>query len=426
MMYNELAEQSVIKAIISDGKKDLIQQLRPQDFYFPQHQKIMAAVMALYDEKKPVDAVTVDDTLTDSDAKQALIDITFSSHYPTWESKSHVQIIKDCAMRRSLYNLLDNSQHDLTAQGIETAQVLEGLRQGLRNINSASPGKWLSMRDVMQTTYNEIGERQKNHERPMPFGIKKLDAMTGGLHRGELTVIAARPAVGKSAFALQIALQCAAAGYKVAVISREMTAAQYGSRILQGSIDKPLRTAQLEQTEWERLSIMANDYSRKSISFLFSVRYIEDLAAAIQREMEKDGIDVVLIDYLQLMQTKQRFQQDYQRIGYISKSLKDIAVDCNIAVVALAQLKRAEKNAMPTMNDLRGSGDIEQDADNIVLLHRPSSVNDKCVRYKDFYNGLAESKYTIITVEKQRQGNTGRITAVFNPQKAIFTGIEHE
>ncbi len=424
MFYNELAEQAIIKAIISDNKTSLISEILPEDFYFPDHQKIMKAVCSLNDDHKAIDLVTVDDALHDNNTKNLLVDIA-TGHYDAWATKSHVNIIKDCAVRRSLYNLLDKQQHELAEHDTDTALVLDTLQQSLRNMNKSANEDWQSMRQVMAAAYKALGERQNASVKPMPFGIPGLDSLTGGLFPGELTLIAARPAVGKSAFGLQVALKAANAGYKVGIISREMTAQQYGTRILQSGVNKALRTATLDQSDWERLGTLANEYSRKNISFLFNVQYIEDLKAAVQREADKDGIDLLIVDYVQLMQSKMKFQQDYQRIGHVSKALKDLSVDLNIAVVGLAQVGRSADGEMPTMGELRGSGDLEQDADSIIILHCPADVTDKYVKYKDLYNSLTESRYIIINVAKQRQGETGLVTAVFNPQRALFSGIEH-
>ena len=147
----------------------------------------------------------------------------------------------------------------------------------------------------------------------------------------------------------------------------------------------------------------------------------------VQKKVDSNELDMLVVDYVQLMQTRRRFDKDYLRIGYVSKMLKDMSTEFNICIVGLAQVGRAAEGTMPTMAELRGSGDIEQDADNIVFLHRPETADDQYVRKEDksLFNTMKnlDQQYIVIKVAKQRQGETGMTPVIFNPQKMRFSTI---
>lgn len=420
--YNEQAEQAIIQAVVQDKKLDILQQLRPEDFYFQDHQRIMEAISKLYDEHEPIDLVTVDAALKDTAAKKTLVDLA-TGFRETWAVDKHVAILKECAARRKMASVLDKYRAGLEDQDLDV--ILDGVRQDLRDMTGAKH-EWMSMKDVMLETVNTIAERQNNTANPLPFGIVKIDDATAGLHRGEFTIIGARPSVGKSAFGVQIALAVANNGYKVGVCSREMTAPQYGMRMLQGAVTKKsLRTDHLDQDEWERLNERANQYSRKNIRFSFNTKYVEDLRTEVNKLKDTTGIDLLIVDYVQLLKTRRKFEQDYQRIAFISKTLKDMTVDLDIPIIGLAQVGRSADGDMPTMAELRGSGDLEQDADNIIFLHRPTSRDDDYVQYKDRFDRMqgTEYKYIVVNIAKQRQGKTGYEGTAFNPTTMKFTGL---
>jgi replicative DNA helicase len=257
-----------------------------------------------------------------------------------------------------------------------------------------------------------------------------LDKITSGFHRGELSIIGARPAVGKSALGMHIALATAAQGYRVGVVSREMTDVQYGARILGSRAEiEPgkMRTGQLDPYDWTQLSEAMQHYSDMSVSFMFSARDIEDLRMEVQRKIDGEGLDMLVIDYLQLLQTRRRFEKDYLRVGYISKAIKDMTTDFNIPIIALAQVGRSSARTMPNLSELRGSGDIEQDADNVIFMHRPEDASDDSILSGD--GGMiaaleAENKqYIVLEIAKQRQGQTGRTAVVFDPARMKYTSI---
>ena len=163
---------------------------------------------------------------------------------------------------------------------------------------------------------------------------------------------------------------------------------------------------------------------------MFSTRFIEDLRMEVQNKVDRGKLDLLVVDYLQLLQSKQRFEKDYQRIAYVSKMLKDMTTDLNIAIIALAQVGRSSDGSMPTLSELRGSGDIEQDADNVIFMHKPESSNDRFVHpdHRGVPEALAQKgmNYIALNVAKQRQGETGTIAVVFHPARMQFTEFTAE
>lgn len=436
--YNEVAEKSLLQTLITrpDEQKN-IGQLVSKDFYPAQHQKIFSAMQKLYTEKKECDLATVSSALREmyGDEEQTLTGvlteiITNYAYMDTWAIKSHIEIIKACSLRRQMMAILDGAKTELQDEENETAAVLDKTRQLLRDI-VITRHAWKTMGDVLMETYNELEKRSRGEVVSMTSGISDLELLTTGFHKGELTIIGARPAVGKSALGAHIALASAKQGYKVGILSREMSSVQYGTRIISTGVDmdsRKLRTGEIDPDDWTKITETMALYSNMNVSFMFTTRFIEELRMEVQKKVDAGELDMLVVDYVQLMQSQQRFEKDYLRIAYVSKMLKDMTTDFNIAIVGLAQVGRAADNDMPTLAELRGSGDIEQDADNVIFMHRPADVSDKYVRPEDrtLFQSLkdTDSQYIAIKVAKQRQGETGTISVIFRPKRMRFTKID--
>ena len=432
--YNLDAERSILAAMMKKGVAEKnINQLTPEDFYQEEHQKLYTAMQALYILKRPIDLPLMDEMLTrqngSAELMMNLIEITQASSFNAeFALNEHIRIVKECSKRRALFKILDENRNMLKNPSCEYAAVLADSRAKLRKLDMEPRGRVESLQTVLLNAYTDLEERAAGYRKGMPSGVEVLDRHTAGFHKGEMTIIGARPAVGKSALACQIAIGAAQNGHKICVLSREMTDIQYGVRILARGTqvsNMRMRTGELTDKDWEQLTESAAIYGNHNIKFLFDVKHIEDLQAEIQALKESEGLDMLIVDYIQLLQSKQRFEKDYQRIGYISKALKDMSTELNIAVIALAQVGRSSDGSMPTLSELRGSGDLEQDADNVIFLHRPEDPSDKWLRDRDkgIFDALVAMKYQllIINVAKQRQGETGALTCIFNPASMTFT-----
>lgn len=436
--YDETAEKSLIQAFITKpAEQKNIAQLVCTDFYPSQHQHIFAALQSMYASKKDIDLGTIPSVLREMYGEEEtplmnlLVEIVTNFAYAdTWAIKSHIEIVKACAMRRRMVQILDGAKDELQDESNETAAVLDKTRQLLRDM-VVTRHVWKGISDVLMETFTDLEKRSKGEVISMPSGISDLELITTGFHKGELTIIGARPAVGKSALGAHIALASAKRGFKVGIVSREMSSVQYGTRIISNGTDmdnKKLRTGEIDSEDWTKIAQTMALYSHLNISFMFSTRYIEDLRMEVQKKVDSGELDLLVVDYVQLMQSKQKFDKDYLRIAYVSKMLKDMTTDLNIAIIGLAQVGRAADSEMPTLAELRGSGDLEQDADNVIFMHRPADVSDKYVRPDDktLFQALRESQsqYIAIKVAKQRQGEIGSVSVVFDPKRMRFTKIE--
>ena len=434
--YNLEAERAIIAAGMKrSGNWKKLQALTAEDFYDAAHQRIFRAEQALLSAGKPADMATMPAALAkygNADADMlVLMEIARNSFGAEFGIDENVRILKDLHLRRTLHAELENAIDALGDAANETEAILERTRQRMRDM-VATGHEWQNISSVMLNTFKALERRAKGEDKGMPYGIQMLDKHMAGLHRGELTVIGARPAVGKSALGAYIAISAAAAGYRVGICSREMTDVQYGVRLLANRthVDPMrLRTGEIRDADWEDITEALEHFGSQPIDFLFTTRNVEDLRMEVQKRVDTDGLDVLVVDYMQLLQTRERFEKDYLRVGYVSKTLKDMTVDFNIAVVALAQVGRSSDGDMPTLAELRGSGDIEQDADNVIFMHRPKP-DEKYVdpSDRDLIRGLEMQKmrYIALDIAKQRQGETMTTSVIFDPARMRFTGIARE
>lgn len=434
--YNLEAERAILASGMKRGgnwKK--LQALTAEDFYDAAHQRIFRAEQALLSAGKPADMATMPAALAkygNADADMlVLMEIARNSFGAEFGIDENVRILKDLHLRRTLHAELENAMDALGDAANETDAILERTRQRLRDM-VATGHEWQNISSVMLNTFQALERRAKGEDKGMPYGIQMLDKHMAGLHRGELTVIGARPAVGKSALGAYIAISAAAAGYRVGICSREMTDVQYGVRLLANrtQVDPMrMRTGEIRDADWEDITEALEHFGQQPIDFLFTTRNVEDLRMEVQKRVDSEGLDVLVVDYMQLLQTRERFEKDYLRVGYVSKTLKDMTVDYNIAVVALAQVGRSSDGDMPTLAELRGSGDIEQDADNVIFMHRPKP-DEKYVdpSDRDLIRGLEMQKmrYIALDIAKHRQGETMTTSVIFDPARMRFTGIARE
>lgn len=428
--YNHIAERIVIAAMSTD-REDAVRisaQLNDNSFHDINCKQLFKAIKKALTDSGIVDKATLAQ-IVDNRLMSEHFSIMQEYRLETWTAKKQVQTLKALEMRRDMYKTLLDAKKKLEDEDEVTEAVLESTRQSLRDL-VCTGHTWHNMQDVLLSSFEAIERRSKGEDKPVPSGIDSLDRTITGFHRGELTVIGARPAVGKSALGMYIALSAAKHGHKVGLCSLEMTKEQYGMRILSGGADVDnykLRTGKLDPADWVQLSESMEMHGSLDVSFMFSARMVEDLRMEVQNAVDTGGMDLLVIDYMQLLRSRQRFDKDFERIGYVSKQLKYMTVDFNIPVIALAQVGRSAVGGMPTLAELRGSGEIEQDADNVLFLHRPADDTDKMIHpeHRQLYHILEEQgkQYIVIDVAKQRQGQTGTTSVVFDPSRMQYTSI---
>lgn len=438
--YNLRAERAIIAALSKKGVAEkYISRLTPDDFYDADNASLFKAMQRVFAEKRSIDFVLLATELTklygDDSLMSVFFEITKGHMIAEFMIDEHIELVRAASVRREVRKSLDRLGKQLDDPDVDVSTIVSCIQTKMRDFVEVKEES-STLQNVLISAFNELEDRSLGLKTGMPSGLPVLDAKTAGFHKGEMTIIGARPAVGKSALAGQIALSVAMKGNKVAVCSREMTDVQYGIRMLAKGTkvsNMSMRTGKLSDSEWAELSDSMLLYSSCDIRFMFTTKYVEDLKAAAEAMKERDGLDMLIVDYIQLLQTKQRFDKDYQRIGYISKTLKDLSTELNISVIALAQVGRSTEGSMPTLSELRGSGDLEQDADNVIFLHRPEDVNDRWVKpsERDAFNAIQSMKcqYIVLNIAKQRQGETCALSCMFNPAAMSFEpvkGAKHE
>lgn len=435
---SEMAEQAILARMLTYSKEAELHasELSEHDFTVPVYGKLFRAIQAVVAQQMGVDFVTVDTALhglypqEHGALSDTMVTVTEVMSLTGHRIDDYISIVKDLSTRR---RSISSFEGILTSLKDPTRDINEVLEQARTESSEIQRGrhKWQSLQDVLINTYDYLIKRQQGKIKAVTTGIDNIDNLIGGFFGGELTVIGARPAVGKSAFGANIAMAAARKGQRVAIVSREMTDIQYGSRIMarQGDVDgMKLRKGDINPDDWTHIATAMNDTAALPIEFMFTARTVEDIVAEATRKAQRGELDMLIVDYLQLMETRKQFQQEHLRVGYISTTLKHLATDCNIPVIALAQVNRDSDGQMPTLRSLKASGDIEQDADGVIFLHRPSSTNDPYVdpRDKEYFEGYEAMglSYLCIYVAKQRQGATGKACVIFDPAHMRYMEID--
>lgn len=438
--YSEEAERSILGNIVFkyDEHGHYASEIAEEDLFNPMHKVIFRAIKKAKAEGLAIDLVTVGGMLDKIDpinagALSSELVACAQSYSISYHAESYYKVVKELSVRRRAISLIDDIQTQLRDPQQDINGIMDKLRTNVGDM-LVSKHNWVSIQDVMIATFDWLERRVKGELTSITTGIPNVDAVIGGFFGGEMTIIGARPGVGKSVFGMNVAMAAARHGYHVAICSREMTDIQYGQRILsyEGRIDgMKLRKADIKDEDWSVLAAALATAAQNPVDFLFTVRSVEDLRAEVQRKIARDKLDMLVVDYLQLMGTEQKFKEDRLRVGQISRALKEIAVDFNIPVIALAQVKRYAGGArakMPTLEDLKDSGSLEQDADGVIFLHNPYDAEDEYVdpRDKEFFDRYAELGYTYLClgIAKQRQGSTGKACVLFDKKTMRYLAID--
>lgn len=426
-------EKSLLGAIIYNQNvlSGLIDAVSPQDFYKKEHQEIFGTIIEMYEKHLPIDVVTLTETL---ESKKLLKEVGGASSIAalpagasnSYHALAYAKIIRDKAILRRL--IMAGSE--ISAKGYEEDRELEAVldeaEQKLFGVTQkAIRQQFEGLKEILARSFDRIDElhRDKGKTRGVPTGFTDLDTLLSGLQQSDLVILAARPSMGKTAFALNIAQNVALKyGKSVGVFSLEMSKDQLTDRLISGeaSVDSwKLRTGNLANSDFERLTVAMGKLAEAKI-------FIDDDAGATVLELRskarrlksEHGLDLIVIDYLQLIHG--RANSDGNRvneISEISRGLKSLAKELEVPVIALSQLSRAVEqrpNKIPMLSDLRESGSIEQDADVVIFLYR-----------EEYYNPDTPDKgLTKILVRKHRNGPVGEVDLMFVPEQTKFRSID--
>ena len=446
--YSEEAEKALIGAVIANGTMlHKVGFISDRDFWNDNYRRIFIACNTILMQKQQITMSLLDDVLSKSyertQAQGALMAAIAAREdfLTTANVVRDAQTIREASLKRNLKEIGERMVNGASDTESDIAQILEDARSQLRKIATPNEGGRLIVEDMLEA-YEYLEKLSKGEIQSLKTGIKPLDEETGGLFGGELTVIGARPAVGKSALGFQIAASCAKQGKHVWFVSLEMSGRQIALRKMANDSmvnGMKMRTADFTPDDWVLMWSAIEKNTETRIHVETGIRYVEDLRMKVQSQYDKGECDVLVVDYLQLLNVKRKYAGDTERVGAVSRALKQITIEFGIPVVALAQVNRKSAggssgrgesltaNRRPTMNELRSSGEIEQDADTVILLHVPEEDNDETV--KEEHRGMVKSlsnagaKYMVAIIEKQRQGQTGRVRFIFEPKYMRFREI---
>jgi replicative DNA helicase len=431
------AEEAILGGILLDPDAigRVMEILRPEAFYISAHQEIYRAAIALQSQGKPTDLMSVTAWLHDhgvldkvgGQGRMAqLVDRTISAV----NIDQYAQLVMDKYLRRKLIQVGSEVAHlgYETATPLET--VLDQAEQRIFNITQARPNQSLvSTADILTFAFSDIEQRHLGLVMPgISCGFYDLDAMTQGFQRSDLIIVAGRPAMGKTSFCLNIARNiCAYHKLPIAIFSLEMSKDQLIYRLLSSEVNLGkgagiesgrLRAGRIHQNEWESLGHAISALSQLPMYIddtpNLSVTEMRSKARRLQAE-QGGALGLILIDYLQLMEGSGSDNR-VQELSKVTRSLKALARELNVPVIALSQLSRgveSRTNKRPMMSDLRESGSIEQDADLIIMLYRD-----------EYYNpDTPDRGITEIIITKHRNGPTGMVKLLFEPQYTRFLNL---
>lgn len=430
------AERSVLGAILVD-KEALIKVsdfLLADDFYHDIHAILYRAMIELYDRRMPLDVVTITSYLEDRNHLQTIGGMTFLADLSTENfTASHVVQYALIVKEKSTLRKLIRAGDEIVGLGYnETDPLEEILERAEKSLFGVSQTflkeRFVHIKDILAQTFEKISDlhdpEAKNKYRGVPTGFHDLDRMLSGLQQSDLLILAGRPSMGKTAFALNIAQNIAKQGNSVGVISLEMSKEQLVERMfcsLLGVDSWKMRTGRLSQEDFARMGQIMDELNNMKI-FIddSSGNSIAELRAKTRRLQMEHGLDVLVVDYLQLMnvgKSTNSITNRVQEVSEISRSLKHLARELRIPIIALSQLSRAVENRpskIPQLSDLRESGSLEQDADIVLMIYR-----------EDYYEEDTERKgITDLFIRKHRNGPIGRIELAFKKEQMTFFTVE--
>jgi replicative DNA helicase len=428
---NTEAEVSVLGAVLLD--KDSIVKIADivsaDDFYRDAHGKIFKAMLDLYEHREPIDVVTLTNKL---DEMRELDRIGGGSYIASLASSvpsaanivHYAKIVADKSILRKLIHASGDITELAFREEKEIPEILDKAEQAVFAVSQKhTKGFFVAIKDVLTDSFDRLDELHKNKDklRGVPTGFRDLDNLLAGLQPSDLIILAARPSMGKSSLAINMAQHVAIhEGIPVAIFSLEMSKEQLVDRLLaaEANIDSwKLRNANLSDSDFQKIGEAMAKLSEAPLFFDDSVGInVMEMRTKARRLQSEHGLGLIIIDYLQLMQGNGSSNR-VEEVSDISRSLKGLARELNVPVIALSQLSRAVENRpsrIPQLADLRESGSIEQDADVVMFIYRD-----------DYYDKDSEKKNIAdILIRKHRNGPVGQIELYFKPEQMLFSNLD--
>jgi replicative DNA helicase len=425
------AEQSVLGAMLLDREAIISASefVKAEDFYKDSHREIFEAVMELFEKGEPVDLITLSEQLKQRNTLEAVGGVAFltdlSASVPTIANVAHyARIIQEKSLLRKLIKSCSEISEKSFEAAEEIGNIIEYAERSIFDLSQRKISRsFIPIKEILISSFNRIEKlySTKASITGIPTGFTDIDNKTSGMQKSDLILVAARPSMGKTAFALNIVQNAALkTGVPVAIFSLEMSREQLVNRMIcaEANIDSHrLRTGNLDEDDWPKLALSVNKLSKANV-------YIDDTPGITVAEMRSKcrrlkmerGLELIVIDYLQLMQGNGRAESRQQEISDISRSLKALAREMDCPVLALSQLSRAPEmrsEHRPMLSDLRESGAIEQDADIVMFLYRD-----------EYYHPDTEKKNIAeVIIAKQRNGPTATVELVWLDKYTKFADL---
>ncbi len=429
--HNLDAEKSTLGSMLleRDAIAKVVEILKPGDFYKQAHAMILEVIHLLFEKGEPVDLVTVAEILRERGQLETIGGASYLTNLvnsvPTAANVEHyAKIVEEKSILRGLLK----SANQISQLGYQEEEeldiILDKAEQLIFNISQKRAAQGFDkIKDILMDTFDNIEKmyNQQSEVTGVPTGFKDLDKMTSGFQEADLVIIAARPSMGKTALALNMAQYISVEeDLSVGIFSLEMSKSQLVQRMLcsEAQVNShKLRTGKLNEQDWKRISHAAGRLGEANV-FIDDTPGITamEMRAKARRIQAEHGLDIILIDYLQLMQGSGSTESRQQEVSKISRSLKGLARELNVPVVSLSQLSRAveqRNDKRPQLSDLRSSGSIEQDADVVAFIYRD-----------EYYNPDTEKKgITEVIIGKQRNGPVGVTELAFQKEYTKFVDL---
>ena len=405
-MFDDEIEKAILYYIIFEGCELLIEEA---DFANVKNRRIAKSIIKLQQKKEPISMIMVQNELTGN--KQGALEYmgNLASNIYGVDVDICYKQLKEYTKKRKMLELLTKARGK-----IETTEDIEGLIEDtiseMNKINVISTADTTFVEQILGAIDKLEKKAVEKTDYSMYTGIYDLDVLTDGLHNQELTIIGARPGVGKTTLALQIGETIASKGKYVAYISLEMSDVQIVNKILSRKArinSNKLRNGRdISDEEWQKLAETCGNISDLKMEINDKIRNIQQLEIYAKKLKNADKLDLLIIDYIQLLKSGQKYPSREQEVADISRRLKLLSLDLQIPIIALCQLNRNAENSEPNLADLRESGSIEQDADNIIFIYTRSDSNS-----------------TFLKLAKQRAGETGTVEVRFAKNWSEFVNL---
>lgn len=412
-MYDEEIEKTVLYYLIFEKEEININE---DDFFFQKHKQIIKAIQELKNKKEEINILSIKNLIKGKDTEiLKYISIIAESRFGSSIEYAYKEL-KRLSKKRKLLKLSKEIEEDIKEEN-EIEIYIEKKIKELSEINQEGIKEKTFLDIVCETS--EIIDKKilqgAEYDYKYFTGIFDLDKATNGLHEEELTIVGARPGVGKTTFALQIAHKIVQKGMPVAIISLEMSENQIVQKLISkvANVDSnKLRTGNLNILEQEKIAMAEGKISDLPFFINTRIRNIQEIETYARRLKNKNGLGLLIVDYIQLVKSKNKFNSREQEVAEISRNLKLLSLELKIPIIGLCQLNRNAARTAPTLADLRESGAIEQDADNVIFIYKENENEE---------DQLVEN--VVIDLQKQRAGGLTKVTVRFDKKVSEFRNL---